>query len=383
MIKGVVAKNVYRLRKVAGLNQNDLAKLSGISRPAYVAIEKGQTDPRSETIHRIANALHVPISELFAHIPELKSVRFRMSKITGQKKKIREQEIIKIARWLRNYNFLEELLGEEKEYMLSDIRSKDPQRAAEKVRQKLGIEGDEPIADITEVINDAGIKLHYNNLSIDNFFGLSIGREEGGPAISVNVAENISIERQIFTAAHEMGHLILHKESFNGELLEDDESEEREANIFASYFLMPEKAFKEEVARNRGLHWVDMVLTVKRFFKVSYRTVLMRLIDDGMADRNIYMNFAITMKSMYDISLKGHFEPDALTSYNEASAMQEPEGNRKTEMKSNRLFTLVRKAVERELITLSRAAEILELSLEDMRDLANSWKVINWDGLKI
>ncbi len=56
--------------------------MAGISRPAYVAIEEGEADPRSETVHRIADTLNVSISEIFADMPELKSVRFRMSKIT-------------------------------------------------------------------------------------------------------------------------------------------------------------------------------------------------------------------------------------------------------------------------------------------------------------
>lgn len=47
----------------------------------------------------------------------------------------------------------------------------------------------------------------------DDFFGLSIGPADGGPAVVVNVWDGISVERWIFTAAHELGHLVLHLRS--------------------------------------------------------------------------------------------------------------------------------------------------------------------------
>jgi hypothetical protein len=50
-----------------------------------------------------------------------------------------------------------------------------------------------------------------------------------------------------------------------------------------SYFLMPGDIFVDVLENNRGLHWIDMVLNVKRYFKVSYKTLLMRLVELNMA----------------------------------------------------------------------------------------------------
>lgn len=378
MINQVVAKNVYRLRKIAGINQKDVAEKAGISRPAYVAIEKGKSDPRSATLQKIADALNVSVREIFIDIPELKSVRFRMSKVTEQKRKVREQEIIRIAQWLENYNYLEDLLDDKLNYNLSEIKEKDPKKLAQKVRKTLKIGEQDPIDDIVDVINRAGVKLYFDEFPLDDFFGLSIGEKDGGPAIGVNTAKNISIERQIFTAAHEMAHLLLHKESFKGELIDDDRNEEKEANIFASYFLMPQERFKIEVEKYRDLHSVQMVLAIKRIFKVSYRTVLMRFVDEGMADSNVYLQFALGFKRLYGGNLKGHFEPEALTSYDEYTADQEPEGPVRAEIVGSRLNGLVRKALEKDMISLSRAAEILDKTDIEMRELAVSWKESFW-----
>lgn len=366
----VLAKNIYRLRKASGLKQDEVAEKAGLSRAAYLAIEKGRVNAKSETLHRIAEALNVNIRDLFMDLPELKAVRFRMSKITEQKRKAREQEIIKIAIWLKDYNFLEKELGREKEYTLKDIKEKNPVKLAEKVRVKLGLDANEPVRDIYEVVNKAGIKLHLAEMPMDDFFGVSIGEEEGGPAICVNVSKGISVERQIFTVVHEMGHLIMHKNSYRADIFDDDPKEEREADRFAGYFLMPDDEFKRALERCKGMHWVDAILSVKRYFRVSYLTVIRRLLDLEMVDSSIYQKFNVEYKRMYNISLKLHQEPVAL---------KEPDSSSNNIIVEKRLHSLVREAVENEIITISRAAEILNISHHEMNNLANSWKEIAWE----
>lgn len=375
MSQDVLSKNVYRLRKISGMSQAEVAEKAGLSRLAYVSIEKGKASPRSDTLHKIADALNVSIKDLFLDLPTLSSVRFRMSKPTVQNKKVREQEIIKIAEWLKNYNYLELVLEDKLNYKLSGINEKDPVKLAPKVRKKLKIDECGPVLDITETLNSAGIKLHFMDVNIDKFFGMSIGREDGGPAISVNVSKGISIERQIFTVAHELGHLLLHGDSYRGDILVENDNDivEKEANIFASYFLMPYEDFINILENNRGLHWVNMVLSVKRYFKVSYLTVLKRLVDLKMAGNSIYRDFAVNYNRMYKRNLKGHYEP---------SALREPEGPANEDLIEDRLYNLIREAVEKEQVTLSKAAEILNRSNEEMRDLANSWEAINWKELE-
>lgn len=365
----LLAKNIYRLRKASGLKQEEVADKAGLSRAAYLAIEKGKTNAKSETLHKIAEAFNVSIRDLFTEMPELKSVRFRMSKISEQKKKAREQQIIKIAQWLKDYEYLEKELGKKKGYKLGNIKEKDPVKLAWKVRDVLKLDDNEPIKDIYEVVNNAGIKLHLSEMPLNDFFGASIGEEDGGPAISVNVSKGISLERQIFTVAHEMAHLILHKDSFRPEMFNDEQDEEKEADKFGGYFLMPDGGFMKAFERCRGMHWVDAILTVKRYFRVSYLTVIRRMLDLGMADSSIYQKFNMEYKRMYNISLKFHQEPVAL---------REPDTSYNNIIVEERLHSLVREAVENDIITISKAAEILNISHHDMNGLANSWKEINW-----
>lgn len=64
----------------------------------------------------------------------------------------------------------------------------------------------------------------------------------------VNVWDRVSVERWIFTAAHELGHLLLHLTSYQVDESTEDKGQEVEANTFASHLLMPEETFRKEWA---------------------------------------------------------------------------------------------------------------------------------------
>ncbi len=54
----------------------------------------------------------------------------------------------------------------------------------------------------------------------DSFFGLSVGERDGGAAVVVNTWDRISVERWIFAAAHELGHLLLHPAEYRRDATE-------------------------------------------------------------------------------------------------------------------------------------------------------------------
>ena len=138
----------------------------------------------------------------------------------------------------------------------------------------------------------------------------------------------MSIERQIFATVHEMGHLLLHRESY------------------------------EEPAEQGGLHWIDRVLAVKRYFRVSYQVVLFRLGEDRRSPPDLQREFALGYQRMSGHDLKHHFEPEGLG---------------KLDFCEERFRLLVRTALEKDKIGVSRAAELLRLPLDTMQELRQSW----------
>lgn len=381
MEQKIIGLNLRRIREEKGFTQSQIADLAGISRVAYRNIENGTSMPKVSTLQNISSGIGVKLQDLFVPIRSLKNVRFRALK----KMNSRENILIEVARWLDDFNYLENLLKDHEEYKfknlvteLSSIRGgqKKAKLAAKKARELLNIKEKDPIRDIAGLLESNGIKIYPYSLVSDGFFGLSVSEQDGGPAIIVNIWERISVERWIFSAAHELGHLLLHLDSYNVSEITEDRKQEDEANIFASYFLMPEEAFESEWSDTSGLPFVKRVLKVKRIFQVSYKTVLYRLSEK--IGNSIWGKFQVAYKSRTGKTLRITDEPEALSPEKfqqspEVLRSQEPDSLSSSQFMEDRLYRLVRNAIEKDEITMSRGAEILRLDLESMRDMISSW----------
>jgi len=306
-------------------------------------------------------------------------VRFRSFK----RLKSRGQILARVSGWLRNFNELEEMLGESQtdrfSELIAPLHDRDPVPLAASLRDAFGLDTSEPIRDICGLLEEHGIKVLPVEIASDAFFGLSVAPDDGGPAIVVNTWERISVERWIFTAAHELGHLILHLDEYDVSEQEESEQQEKEANRFAGHFLMPHEAFRDEWNDTYGMAFVDRVLKVKRMFRVSYRTVLYRLAEERDDRSEVWKQFQIQYKQRHGRTLLKEDEPQALAtdefhaSSPETHRAGEPDYLSPSDFQEDRLSRLVRRAVEDGVITLSRAAEILDLSLRDMRRLSAAW----------
>jgi Zn-dependent peptidase ImmA (M78 family)/DNA-binding XRE family transcriptional regulator len=382
---GVLPQNLRRLRDARKLSQAEVAERADLSRVAYGKIESGAAQPRVDTLMRIAAVLEVKLQDLLTESRSLKAVRFRaLKKMTS-----REQVLVDVVRWLEGYAELENLLGDRVGFRLENVGrgvakkamgSERARAAAQQARKSLGLGPTECIRDVCGLLEErAGVKVYPMRLASDAFFGLSVAEKEGGPAVVVNVWERISVERWIFTAAHELGHLLLHLAAYDVDKTDEVPEEEREADQFASHFLMPHEAFWNEWQEARGLALVDRVLKVKRIFQVSYRTVLYRLSEHESYGKGIWQQFQGAYIARHGKSLMKTDEPDALVAADfngaivEPRAAGEPKRLSSDDFVEDRLSRLVRAALEKEQISLSRAAEILELDLKTMRGWVASW----------
>jgi len=372
--RNVIASNLSRLRTHKGLSQEELAKAAKISRVALGKIERGAVLPRANTLSELANALEVPLRELVTPVNLINNVRFRADKRINN----REQVLAEISLWLNNYNWLESELDNKESFALAHLVGKhtDPMELAEAARKALELKPDEPIRDICGLLENKGVKVLLLKKATDAFFGLSVGPGDGGPAVVVNTWERISVERWIFTAAHELGHILLHMDAFDRTCDSEEVKEEQEADRFASYFLMPKKGFDDEWEQSRGLSLLNRVLKVKRIYRVSYKTVLYRLVESGLENNDIWRSFQIQHRDSFGKTLRKIDEPDRIKAgefrldWNRAG---EPDSLSASDFLLDRLYGLVRIAFDKDLISLGRAAELLRISRADMRELANSW----------
>lgn len=370
-----IGDNVRRRMKMDGLTIAKLSTQMGIGTATLSNILNGKSEPKSSTLIKFAEAFDININALLEDSPKLNTLRFRTAKsLSGREKSEREQIRFDTAIWLKNYSYLEESLGIVNEYKLKSIFEKDPNNAAKIAREDFFNLKDkkQPVYDIANLIEDAGIKLKIHGFGFKKTNGLSVGSQNEGPAIVVNSETGISVERQIFTIAHELGHLILHSGSYKDPKEIEDKKEEHEANLFAGAFLLPEEGLQEEWEESKGLHWVNAVLRIKKIYKVSYKTVLVRLCQIKNQDpSSVFKDFAIAYKKLHNHDLKNFYEPDQLE---EPVAPSDPDSLAKSDLIEDRFARLVKQAYENEMISLSRAGEMLNLSLLEMRDRAKAWQ---------
>lgn len=147
---------------------------------------------------------------------------------------------------------------------LPDFRGFVPELAAEEIRD-LWMLGNKSIPNVIHLLESKGIRvfsLSENNSDVDAFSFW----KDGTPYVFLNTQK--SAERSRFDAAHELGHLLLHR---HGQPTGRDV--EQEADAFASSFLMPKSSVIATAPRYVSL---DGLISLKKNWLVSVMAVIVR-----------------------------------------------------------------------------------------------------------
>lgn len=381
---GGIAFNLKRIRSFSGMSQHEVATKAKVSIATYRNLESGrESNPRVSTLENIANALGVKTLDLLRQVKPLHAVRFRAKK----KMYSREHILAEVSKKLENYerleNLLKEINQEERAYLFNNFELPTGEcramETAKKIReylleQKILKDIDSPIRDICGLLESIGISVLSFTLSSDEFFGLSVRNADGGhPAIVINTWDRISVERWIFSAAHELGHLLMHNDSYDVSDSEEREKEEKEANEFASYFLMPHDLFIREITQASGHPLAIAVWKVKKQFNVSYKTVLYRL---SSYDPDVWSKYELSRRYLGHKAGKiKHAEhyPASPEEYASVLKSEEADALSSYACQPDKIYYNVKRALSRDLISINEGAEILGLSSEKMRDLMKTW----------
>ncbi|EOI1001659.1 helix-turn-helix domain-containing protein [Citrobacter amalonaticus] len=284
---------IARLRRKMTIK--NLAKRSGLSSKSLSEYEKinGLFSPTLQTASLLSDSLEFPIEFFYGGMNEIvdpTTISFRSTK----KLKASEQHAAEAAASLGLIinKFFESRFKLPKS-SLPDMQGFEAENAANYIRDYWGL-GDEKIPDLVHLLECKGVRVYSiseDNLNVDAFSFW----KDGTPFIFLN--DKKSGERSRFDAAHELAHLLLHKNaSPQGRNIEE------EANSFASAFLMPSKSVQkkhivapslamiEELKKNWMVSTVALIVRMKNIGCLSdwqYRNLMSEATRQGLRENEL------------------------------------------------------------------------------------------------
>jgi Zn-dependent peptidase ImmA (M78 family) len=269
-------------REMAGLEIKELAERIDASSSAVSQFEKGKTRPRTETLIRLALAVGVP-PEFFAAQP-LRTIppefcHFRSLRSASMKERRRVLAygtvLNSLASYLQDYvNFPAEQISAVRERFYDGI---DAESAADLMRDVWNL-GHGPISNTVALMESKGVilvEVPGHSARLDAFSVWVDGR----PIVFLSTEKN-SGSRRRFDVVHEIAHLLLHTDGEPG-----SSTVEREADAFASAFLLPRIPFFAECPRR--LDWKRM-REMKKRWGVSLAAIIRRAFDLGIFSEATY-----------------------------------------------------------------------------------------------
>lgn len=366
--KLLIGRNLKLAREMADLSQEDFSNQLGISRATLSAIENGHIAIDSTKLLLAAQILGRPAADFFKEHEEELCLLYRAAEEVVPDANIRSQFRI----LCEGYRELEQIVGvadallTPPEYPYLPLFHTRPLHFAEQVaqseRERLGLGQVDRIPNIFKLLENNGVRVFALPVEQEGVFGLSAFSPHFGPCVLVNKLN--TLERCVFTLAHEYGHLLMHRKLYvnRDPSKQRDREVEEMANTFAANFLVPERGLRDVFAKNVGSRPVgtEDVVFLKHHFRVSFIVMLKRLKD----------TLSIDQKTHDDLLEKARkWQPDAKKEPAPLSIE-----SLESWQKVCRFMHLARKAAVEGLISLGKLAELIGQNIVETRRLLQDWR---------
>jgi Zn-dependent peptidase ImmA (M78 family)/transcriptional regulator with XRE-family HTH domain len=330
-----IGERLKMARQMAGMSQRDLAKAANVSAMAISKYERDLMTPGSNVLLRLGRALDVRAGFFLRPVTAtLTAPSFRCKTSLGAKSKT--AILARTQAWLERYLDVESLVpdGPVYEPPAIDARAATPdevERVAEALRRDWDL-GLDPIDSLVGVLERHGIKVGPIQ-DVDDFDALTLWANGDTPVMVVKAG--MPGDRQRLSLAHELGHLILDPAP--------ELDEEKAAFRFAGAFLVPRSMALYELGERRSeLDMVELHM-LKHKYGVSMQAWIYRAHDLGIISDAV----ATTLWKQFRARGWREVEPG------DPIPQEMPE----------RLERLVLRALAEDVITESRASELLDQPL--------------------
>lgn len=339
----VFGQRLRNARIMKGLSMDELCSLmnSTISKMAISKYERGDLSPNSNILIKFSEALGQPVDYFFRPFSlQISDIQFRKK----SKLSVKQANSIKetIADSIEKYLNIEEICNSTTEFEKPNWEVSTPNDAkkyALELRQKWQI-GSDGILNLVSLLEENGIKVLIIDADM-SFDGLSTIVNNTFPVIVLN--EKFTSERNRFTAAHELGHIML---SF-AEGTEQKEKE-RMCNAFASEFLIPSDALIEELGNRRTSISIMELEHLQKQYGISKDALIYKAKENN-----------VISKSLFESCMK---RKNAQLQFKEI--MESTVYPKET---SDRFQSLVYRALNSGMISESKASALLNIPQGDLR----------------
>ncbi|WP_258808431.1 XRE family transcriptional regulator [Pseudidiomarina sp. CB1] len=246
------AERFVRARKASGLSMQALADKVGLSANAIKKYEHGDAMPSSSNLMKLSKALNVRSEYFFRPTKiEVEGIEYRKRASISQKilNKIRSDVLDQAERWYELLDLFPDSakpianfeLPQDLPESITDYEEIDSVADCMREHWQLGLN---PVQDMVDTFESRGLMVILTYIETDKKFDGLAGTIKEQPLIVISGSQ--AGDRQRFTLAHELGHLVLR------DRLANSIDEEKACDRFAGAFLLPTSAVKRELGEKRS-----------------------------------------------------------------------------------------------------------------------------------
>lgn len=279
-------ERIRAVRSLVGTSQAGLANSLGVTQAQISQIESGRRTATVEFLDQVAAATSFPrayFEAVPADLPPL-TLRFRRKATALSGEVHRAEQLV-----AETYRVVWQLVRDRGRYIPpslplaigEDVAADTIEVLAMQTRETLGLDAMGPVRHVTRSLERGGIVVAPlafaetdDEFETVGHFGASCWPGPPDPAV-IGYFEGGGGDRQRFTLAHELGHLVLHTRR---RFVPDPEDE---ANRFAGAFLVPRERAEEFVSTDITLR--DLA-RLKASWGVSIQALIMRCGQLGLID---------------------------------------------------------------------------------------------------
>jgi Zn-dependent peptidase ImmA (M78 family)/DNA-binding XRE family transcriptional regulator len=279
-------ERIRAAREIFGLTQEALEEAAGVSQSLISQVERGQKDATEDLVKAVADATNLPIEffDVTPHEIPLDSLRFRKQASASATTTRRARALFHEA-----YRLSADLVDQVGYHQPTlpvaqgTLEESDIVELAAATREALQLDPERPVPHVMRAVERGGVPVAPIVLpngddgatARNRHYGLSYWGGPGDHAF-IGYFPGSQGDRDRFTLAHELGHLVLHSKRRS-------EDPEQEANLFAGEFLMPRDRALEALGPNLNL--MDYA-RLKAKWGISIQGLVMRAKRVGAIDES-------------------------------------------------------------------------------------------------